>query len=176
MGTVLNYYDELTAAMTLCAREGCLFVGQSVAYPGQAMHRSLQHVPPTQRLEVPVLEDFQMGLCTGMSLAHRPAPVCIFPRMDFLLLAFNQLINHLDKLPAWGWKPKVIIRTAVGSRTPLDAGLQHTQNLTPALLATLNTVRVEQLTMSRDIVPAYKRALASDSSTILVEYADRYQS
>lgn len=175
MGAVLNYYDQLTEAMSLCAREGCLFVGQSVAFPGQAMHRSLQHVPSTQRLEVPVIEDFQMGLCVGMSL-QGITPVSIFPRMDFLLLAFNQLINHLDKLPAWGWKPRVIIRTAVGSRTPLDAGLQHTQNLTPALLATLNTVRVEQLTMSRDIVPAYKRALASDSSTILVEYADRYQS
>lgn len=175
MGAVLNYYDQLTEAMRLCAEEGCLFVGQSVAYPGQAMYRSLQHVPPTQRLEVPVLEDFQLGLCTGMSLAHRPAPVCIFPRMDFLILALNQLVNHLDKLPAWGWKPKVIIRTAVGSTKPLDAGLQHTQNITPALLTLLTTVTIEQLSMSRDIVPAYKRALQSDTSTLLVEYADRYQ-
>ena len=40
----------------------------------------------------------------------------------------NQLVNHLDKLPLWGWHPKVIIRTMVGQTTPLDAGPQHTQN------------------------------------------------
>ena len=43
------------------------------------------------------------------------------------------MINHLDKIQYMSQKqfrPKVIIRTSVGSKKPLDGGVQHTQNYT----------------------------------------------
>ena len=44
----------------------------------------------------------------------------------------NQLVNHLDKIEIiskGNFKPKVIVRVLVGSKKPLDAGLQHTKQL-----------------------------------------------
>ena len=49
------------------------------------------------------------------------------------LLAVNQLVNHLDKFSLMTqnkFNPNVIIRTAIGSKKPLDGGSQHTQNHT----------------------------------------------
>jgi len=49
-------------------------------------------------------------------------PASIFPRWSFLLLAANQLVNHLDKtasLGHGGFRTKVIIRTSIGSERPL---------------------------------------------------------
>jgi pyruvate/2-oxoglutarate/acetoin dehydrogenase E1 component len=45
-----------------------IFVGQAVEYQGTAMKSTLIGVPPTQLMEVPVEEDFQMGLCIGLAL------------------------------------------------------------------------------------------------------------
>jgi hypothetical protein len=77
--------------MALLAHDGrTLFVGQSVLYDSNAMYRTLQTelgadiVPRERRIELPVLEDFQMGLCTGLSLDGY-LPMCIFPRIDFML-------------------------------------------------------------------------------------------
>src|SRR5688572_29899818 len=91
-----------------------LFVGQQVRFDGQRLHATLNGVPMERRIEMPVAENFQMGFCTGLALAGY-MPISIYPRFDFLLLAADALVNHLDKLPLMGgFKPKVIIRTAVG--------------------------------------------------------------
>ena len=38
-----------------------------------------------------------MGMTIGLLMAGK-IPVSIYPRWNFLLLAINQLVNHLDKL------------------------------------------------------------------------------
>jgi pyruvate/2-oxoglutarate/acetoin dehydrogenase E1 component len=145
-----------------------VFVGQSVRYDGAAVYDSLDGVPMEQRIEMPVVEDFQMGFCTGLALMGK-LPICIFPRFDFVLLAANQLVNHLDKLPRFGWHPKVIIRTCVGQKTPLDAGPQHTQNHTYAFSHMLKTVRVHEVRTAEDVERAYDIALAIPYSSLIVE-------
>lgn len=145
-----------------------LFLGQSVAYDGAAIHASLDGVPEEKRLEMPVAEEFQMGYCTGLSLAGK-LPICIYPRIDFMLLCVNQLVNHLDKLPLWGWHPKVIIRTVVGKKIPLDAGPQHTQNYTEAFQKMLHTVAVREVRVPQDVAFAYDMAIRSERSTLIVE-------
>ena len=63
----------------------------------------------------------QLGITNGLAL-NNFIPVSIFPRWNFLLLAANQLINHLDKLSVMSqgkFKTKVIIRTSIGSQRPL---------------------------------------------------------
>lgn len=172
-----EYFDNLVCAMSLLGEQPqAIFVGQTARYPGTAMHNTLKHLPEEQRLEFPVAEDFQMGFCTGLALAGS-LPVCIYPRINFLLLATNQLILHLDKLPAYsrgGYRPKVIIRTAVATDEPLDPGPQHLGDFSDAYRMMLKHVRVVQLDFAKDIIPAYEAALGRDGSTLLVEFMDQY--
>lgn len=157
------------AMLMLAADERTLFVGQSVAYDGATMYYSLRGVPLDKRLEMPVIEDFQLGFCIGLSL-NGHIPICIYPRMDFLLLAMNQLVNHLDRFCEMGdFRPKVIVRTRVGPTKPLNAGPQHTGNYTEALALMLRNVDVVELNHADDVMPCYRDALASPRSTLVVE-------
>lgn len=169
MAQLDSFRSSVNAAMrTLAADERTVFVGQSVRYDGAAIFHSLEGVPMEKRVEMPVIEDFQLGYCTGLSLMGK-IPVCIYPRMDFMLLAMNQLVNHLDKLPLWGWAPKVILRTRVGQKRPLDAGPQHTQNHTEAFRQMLKYIPVLEAQHAEEVTFAYRQALESDRSVLIVE-------
>src|SRR3990167_2711716 len=165
----MDFDRAVNEAMLMLAREGALFVGQSVAYDGATMYYSLAGVPQEKRLEMPVIEDFQLGFCIGLSLIGR-VPVCIFPRMDFLLLAMNQLVNHLDRFCEMGdFRPKVIIRTRVGPKVPLNAGPQHSNDYTSAFALMLRNVRVTKLVRAEEVMPAYERALSASESSLIIE-------
>lgn len=170
MGNVLSFKQAVTDAMTMLAKHPkTIFVGQSVRYDGQAQFDTFSGVPMEKRIEMPVAEDFQMGFCTGLSLQGY-LPICFYPRFDFLLLAANQLVNHLDKIPLMsGYRPKVIIRTVVGQTKPLNAGLQHTQDHTEAFRLMLKSVWVEEVKTPEEVTFAYQAALESPYSTIIVE-------
>src|SRR6185503_12834417 len=152
----------------------------SIVYESSAIFRTLETedgtpiVPMDRRIELPVIEDFQLGLCTGMALKGF-IPVSIFPRMDFLLLAMNQLVNHLDKIPLMGdWRPKVIVRTTVGASHPFASGPQQSGDYSAALRMMLKTVEVIELNSRFDVLAGYKRALAMDGSCVIVERQDLY--
>lgn len=151
-----------------------LFVGQAVKYPGQVAFKSFEGVPMERRVEMPVCEDFQVGFCTGLAMEGY-IPVSFFPRWDFLIIAANQIINHLDKIPLMtGFRPKVIIRTAVGRTKPLDPGPQHTQNHTHAIRQMLKTMQVYELFNKNYIFDTYRMALDSPESCIVVEHMEKY--
>lgn len=181
----MTYLDRLTAAMT---ELGCdprtLFMGQAVAYPGTAMTKTFEGVPRDQLLELPVMEDTQLGMAIGLSLQGY-LPVCVYPRINFLLLAMNQLVLHLDALPRYSdYRPKVIIRTAVASSVPLNPGAQHLGDYSIAIETALQesariaasrvNVGVERLLFADQIAGAYGAARNSGRSTILVEYHSLY--
>lgn len=182
MGNILTmkYLEEIQKAMAfLAADPRTIFIGQSVAYPGNVIYTSLQDIPQEKKLELPVFEETQMGISIGLAFEGY-IPISIFPRFNFLIIALNQLVNHLDKIPHISHGkllPKVIIKTMVGSVRPLDPGVQHKSNFTPALRLMLDTVVVEDLTEPEMIFPAYKRALerTDGKSTVLVEYGDYYK-
>ena len=169
------YFDALTEAMTTFAKHPkALVVGQQTLYDGQRMHASLAGVSMEKRIEMPVAENFQMGFCTGLSLEGY-IPLCIFPRIDFLVIAMDQLCNHLDKIAEMSdFRPKVIIRTSIGAKRPLDPGPQHTQNHVQALRGMLRRIPIEHLTDESQIEGAYKWASAADHSSILVENMEFY--
>lgn len=174
-----SYFDELCAAMALIATHPkAVFMGQGVGVPGTTMSDTFRDVPAAKRLEMPVAEDLQMGMAIGMALEGW-LPICIFPRWNFLLLAANQLVNHLDRLPLYsgfgGYRPKVIIRTAVPSVRPFNPGPQHDADFTIAFQRMLRTVRIEPLARPAAIVPAYAAAMKAEHSTLLVEYTDQYK-
>lgn len=173
----MTYFGELCRAMERVALESnAVFMGQAVGCEGTAMRKTLAGLPAEKLLELPVFEDTQMGMATGMALGGL-LPVCIFPRWNFLLLAANQLVNHIDKLPTMsggGFMPKVIIRVGVGSRYPLDPGPQHIGDFTYAFGLMTETIKVVALERDERIVPEYERALDREGSTILVERMDLY--
>lgn len=146
-----------------------LFVGQSVRYESNAMFRTLAGVPMDRRIEIPVIEDFQMGYCIGLAMTGA-LPVSLYPRWDFLLLAANQLVNHLDKMP----EVKVIVRVAVGAKYPRDSGPQQTQDHTAAFRLMLKHVDVIELNSRFDVLKGYERAMNSRRSALVVERADLY--
>jgi pyruvate/2-oxoglutarate/acetoin dehydrogenase E1 component len=174
----MTYFSALTQAMSeLGADPNAIFLGQAVRYDGTAMFKTLAGIPDEKKIEFPVAENLQLGVATGLALAGY-LPVCIFPRINFLLEATSQLVQHLDKLP-WmrrsGYRPRVIIRTAVADpRAKLDAGSQHIGDYVDMLEAMLTTVRVQRLHFLEGIVPAYLDAVQADHSTILVEYHEMY--
>jgi pyruvate/2-oxoglutarate/acetoin dehydrogenase E1 component len=106
-------------------------------------------------------------------------PVSIFPRWNFLLLAVNQLVNHLDRMPQiskGGYKPVVIIRTGIGSERPLHPQQQHIGDFTEAFRLMCHHVDIIRLEEPEDIFPAYRKALDREDgrSTLLIEYGDYY--
>ena len=165
-------------AMNLLAEDRkVIFIGQSTLHPDVTqIYETLLEISQTQRIELPVIEDTQLGMSIGLALAGY-LPVSIYPRMDFLVLAMNQLVNHLDKIEemsAGHFKPKVIVRTAIGARKPLDPGPQHCQDHTQALKLLLVNTDVVRLEKAEEIIPAYQRAYYSEHSTILIELSELY--
>ena len=132
-----------------------------------------------KRLELPVFEDFQMGMSIGLAIEGW-IPVNIYPRSDFLIIASNQLANHLANIPITTEgkiRPRVITRVSVGGTTPMHPGIQHCQDHTEAIkLITRGNVEVVELKDKKQIFPAYNNAITrTDSkSTILVEYMNLY--
>jgi len=173
----MRYKDEVTKAMTLLAEDKrVIFLGQSVRYPGHVMYGTLENVPLARKIELPVFEDTQLGISTGLALEGY-IPVSIFPRMDFLIIAMDQLVNHLDKIEQMScgqFKPKVIIRTMVGSTSQLNPGPQHCQDHTEALKSLLTNIDVVKLLDPENIVSAYRNALHNLRSSIIIEMADSY--
>ena len=173
----MGYKEEITRAMSLLAGDArTVFMGQAVAWPGTYMTQTLAGVPPERLIELPVAEEMQMGMATGLALAGH-VPVCIYPRFNFMLLAVNQIVNHLDKLPLIsGYRPKVIIRVGIGTTRPIHPQAQHVGDFTEAFKLMCRTIEVVRLADERYIVPAYERALKREDgcSTMLVEYGDRY--
>ena len=173
----MKYKDEIIRSMEwLSKKDDTIFLGQSVLYSGNAIYNTLSMLPEEKRLELPVFEEIQMGMSTGMALEGL-VPISCFPRFDFLLRCMDSLVNHLDKMQHMTentFKPKVIIRTSIGSKTPLDGGIQHTQDYIDPMTRMLHEVNVVLLNEPEQIFPAFQSAYESTGSTLIVEWGDYY--
>jgi pyruvate/2-oxoglutarate/acetoin dehydrogenase E1 component len=175
----MKYFDELKRSMEwLGEQENTIFIGQAVEYPGTAMTNTLANIERSKLLEMPVNEDMQMGMTLGMAL-NGAVPISIYPRWNFLLLAANQLVNHVDKIKVMsdgGYTPKIIIRTSIGSQRPLHPQHQHIADFTGGFRAMCDFVDIVRLDEPNQIFEAYKYAyLRTDNRpTVLVEWGDFY--
>ena len=174
---MITYFEELKRAMSwLGEKPDTLFLGQAVKYPGTGMTNTLGNVSKEKLLEFPVNEDMQLGMSIGMAL-NKTIPISIFPRWNFFILATNQLVNHLDKIPLMSdpaYTPKVIIRVGVGSERPLQPQHQHVGNYSEAYALLCPRVDIVELQEPDQIFNAYVKAYESPRSTILVEWGDFY--
>ena len=173
----MKYKEELDRAMEwLATKSNTVFMGQAIGFSGHAISNTMAQVPQDKRIELPVFEELQMGIATGMALEGW-VPVTCYPRFDFFILGLNQLVNHLDKIQDMSqgdMKPKVIIRVALGSKLPFSAGPQHTQNHTEAMKKMLTEVNVVELTEPEQIFNVFVDAYNSDKSTLVIEHNEFY--
>lgn len=159
-------------------KSNTLFLGQAVEYAGTGMTNTLKDINKSKLLEMPVNEDMQMGISLGMAL-NGTVPISIYPRWNFLILAANQIVNHLDKAKIMsdnGYTPKVIIRVGIGSQRPLHPQHQHIADFTSGFKAMCDTVDIIRLEEPHQIFESYQYAYnrTDNRSTILVEYGDYY--
>ena len=161
--------DSTAVAMAwLAQKPETIFVGQAVGAGGIAMSESFVGVPAEKRIEFPVAEEFQVGWAIGMALEGF-LPICVFPRMDFMLRAADQIVHHLDRIPLYSdFNPKVIVRCLRGSTKPLNPGPQHDGDFTKAFRAMLRHVDVKMVDMKHP-TKSYVQAYASPRSVIMVE-------
>ena len=143
------------------------------------MFPTLADVPEEKKIELPVMEEAQMGISLGLALGGF-IPISIYPRYNFMLLAFSQIINHVDKIREMsqgGYNPKLIIRTGIGATGPLNPGPQHLGDYTDALRLMLTNTEVIRLDTVESIMPPYIKGLTRQDgkSTILVEWGDLYR-
>jgi len=170
----MKYAEELEKAMHwLADKQDTIFLGQGIRCGGIAISKTFEKILDSKKLEMPVAENLQLGISTGLAL-NGYVPVSIYPRWNFLLLAADQLVNHLDKLSIisdGAYKPKVIIRVAVGVKHPVDPQEQHLGDFSDAFASILKTVHVKKLLTAEEILPSYKYAYERNDgvSTILVE-------
>ena len=156
--------NEIRKAMEMLGKKkDTIFLGQTCRYEGSTMFESFKNVPLDKRIELPVIEDTQMGMSIGLSLEGY-VPVSIYPRIDFLICATNQLINHLNHCEEMSngiFKPGVIIRSQIGDKEPLYPGIQHCSNHTKGIEALCTNINVIQLSKKEEIVPSYELAYNS---------------
>lgn len=162
----------------LSEKPDTLFLGQAVEYAGTGISNTLKDVDKNKLLEMPVNEDMQMGITLGMAL-NGTTPISIFPRWNFLLLASNQLVNHIDKIKIMsngGYKPKIIIRVSIGSQRPLHPQHQHIADFTSAFKGMCDFVDIIRLDEPNQIFESFKYAYerTDNRPTILVEWGDYY--
>ncbi|MDP8265163.1 MAG: hypothetical protein P9M12_06790 [Candidatus Aceula lacicola] len=156
---------------TLSTNPYTIFIGQQVG--SEDFYKTLGRVPLERRIEMPVAEELQMGMCLGLALTGK-IPVCIFQRMDFLLRAADQIVNHLDKWKELhGRDPHVIIRTTIGSNTPLNVGIQHSSEYVTAF-KNLVKFKVLELKNIEDIDNGYKEAIDTHKPIMLIERQELY--
>lgn len=173
----MKYFQELKRSMEYLAnKKNSIFIGQAVEYPGTAMYNTLIDIKKEKKIELPVAEEMQMGITIGMAM-NGMMPISIYPRWNFLLLATNQIVNHLDKIEILGknkLKNKIIIRTSVGSQRPLHPQHQHVGNFTKPFAEMCPNVDFIILKDAKDIFSSYKKASESNKPTVLVEFGDYY--
>jgi len=173
----MNYKEQVFKGMELLnSHPKTIFIGQAVEYKGTSLTHQVKKFPKDKLLELPVAEELQAGMALGLALEGY-IPVSIYPRMNFIILAMNQIVNHLDKWEAMSVgqsKPKIIMKAVVGSQYPLDPGHQHKANYTECFKSACTNINVVELLYPEQVLPAYEQALNSDISTIIIEHGDLY--
>ena len=171
------YKDALTNAMTFLAeKQDTIFIGQQIVYAGNPMSTTLGDVPKEKMIEVPVMEETQMGMTLGLAITGKHV-ISFYPRWDFIVSAANQLINHVDKFEVMtGKKLNIIIRLGKGSDKPLDPGHQHKGNYLEEFKSLCKNIEFHDLKTPNDIELAYKYVTTEGGIHVLVEYPELYYS
>jgi pyruvate/2-oxoglutarate/acetoin dehydrogenase E1 component len=169
------YKDSLTEAMTFLGQQTeTVFIGQQIVYAGNPMSTTLTGVDKSKMIELPVMEETQMGMSLGIAMTGKTV-ITFYPRWDFIILAANQLINHVDKYTLMtGKKINILIRLGKGSDKPLDPGHQHKGNYFSEFSSMCPNIKFHNFLNKETILETYQNAYSSGGVHVLVEYPELY--
>ena len=172
---ITEYKKAISSAMTeLGKADDVVFIGQQIVYPGNPMSTTLSDVPKEKMIEVPVMEETQMGMSLGMAMTGKTV-VSFYPRWDFIISATNQLVNHLDKYQLMtGKNVDILIRVGKGSDEPLDPGHQHKANYFEEFKSICKNITFFDLKTAEEVETAYNYFNTNGGIVILVEYPQLY--
>ena len=155
------YKGSLINAMTyLGNKDNTIFIGQQIVYAGNPMSTTLINVSKDKMIEVPVMEETQMGMSLGMAMTGKTV-ISFYPRWDFIVSAANQLINHVDKYELMtGKKANILIR--------------HKGNYINEFKSLCPNITFHDLKDHSIIENKYKEAYIQGGVHVLVEYSELY--
>ena len=170
-----EYKIALTKAMSdLSKLDDTIFIGQQIIYAGNPMSTTLDEVPKEKMIEVPVMEETQMGMSLGLAMTGKMV-ISFYPRWDFLISAANQLINHVDKYELMtGKKVNILIRVGKGADVPLDPGHQHKANYIEQFKTMCPNIQVHDLKTWQDVELSYNYVIKEGGIHIMAEYPELY--
>ena len=169
----ISYKDAMIQSMTELGEEGAIFIGYNVKY-GNAIG-TLKNVPDDQKLETPVAENLMAGLAIGMSFEGF-IPVIYYERHDFMLVAADAIVNHIDKIERIShgeFKCPVIIRAVTADAGPFYSGITHSQDFTNVFKEAVS-FPVEDPVTGEDVLQAVRSARHSGRPAMLIERKSRY--
>jgi pyruvate/2-oxoglutarate/acetoin dehydrogenase E1 component len=173
------YKDALTKSMDFLGEQpDTVFIGQQVLWHGNPMSTTIGDVPKDKIIELPVMEESQMGMSLGMAMAGNFV-ITFYPRWDFLICATNQLVNHVDKIGLMSggkWNSNMIIRLGKGSDKPLDPGHQHRGNYINEFKSLCPNIKFHDLLTHNNIESIYRDAYTNGGIHVIVEYPELYYS
>jgi len=169
----ISYKDAMIQSMTELAERDAIFIGYNVKY-GNAIG-TLKNVPDDQKLETPVAENLMAGLAIGMSFEGF-LPVIYYERHDFMLVAADAIVNHIDKIERIShgeFKCPVIIRAVTADAGPFYSGITHSQDFTKVFKEAVSFPVVDPVT-GVDVLNAFDDALLSGRPAMIIERKSRY--
>lgn len=170
-----NYHSIIKNKMNeLSEINNSVFIGYNIKY-GSKCYGTMSDIPEEKIYEMPVTEALMTGISIGMSL-NDMLPILIFERHDFILLALDQIINHLDKINELSdgqFTPRVIIRAILGHNKPFDPGIQHKSNFTSMLKENCK-MRVADCPDEETLILAYNEAIKIPLPIIIIEHKKKY--
>lgn len=171
----MNYGEAVKKSMEMLAqKEEVIFLGYNISF-GSKAYGTLKDIPREKKIETPVAENLMSGLAIGLSLEGFK-PVLFFERHDFMLVALDSIVNHLDKIEEMSkgrFKTPVIIRASIGSTKPIDPGPQHKQDFSDAFKKMIKFPIIEPKTPS-EVLEAYRFASESNKPVMIIERKDLF--
>ena len=169
----LRYADAITSALReeMLADDRVFIVGEEVGqYLGTLGVTSgfLKEFGPMRVVDTPISEVGILGLGIGSAMAGL-RPVCEMMRMDFAMVAYDQVINHAAKIRymfGGQFKVPMVIRGPSGVGRQLSA--QHSQSL-EVLFAHVPGLKVVMPATPADMKGLLKTAMRDDNPVIVME-------
>ncbi len=115
------------------------------------------------------------GLAIGMAFEGF-LPVLYFERHDFMMVAMDAIVNHIDKIERIShgeFTVPVIIRAVTADGGPFYSGITHSQDFTEVLRAAV-TVPVHDPKNGKEVIEAFRNARDSRRPAIIIERKSRY--
>jgi len=170
----ISYKDAVLESMTNLGKdENFICIGYNVLY-GDAMG-TLKNVDDDKKIETPVAENLMAGLAIGSSFEGFK-PVLYIERHDFILVAMDALLNHLDKIERIShgeYKVPVLVRAVTADAGPFYSGPTHSQDFTK-MLTTAFDCPVLCPKNGDEVMNAFSKASDSGRPAIIIEKKSLY--